>query len=220
MTRGTGHRSLALSGAMVCLFLVACGGAAVLEAPAYAQTDTPANPQANPSAVRSPSSYVIGPGDTLNVFVWQNPELSVSVPVRPDGKISTPLVQDMVAVGKTPSQLAADIEAVLSEYIRSPKVNIILTNPASALSQVRVIGQVTTPRGVPYREGMTVLDAVLEVGGLTPFAAGNRARLIRKTDGRDEEIDLDLDDLVRKGDLRENLEVRPGDLIIVPESFF
>jgi len=167
-----------------------------------------------------PSDYVIGPGDTLSVFVWQNPELSVSVPVRPDGKISTPLVQDMVAVGKTPSRLAADIETVLSEYIRSPKVNIILTHPASALSQVRVIGQVANPSGVPYREGMTVLDAVLHVGGLTPFAAGNRARLLRKTDGREEEIDLDLDDLVRKGDLRENLEVRPGDLIIVPESFF
>ena len=179
---------------------------------ALAQT---AVPQAEPG-----EDYVIGPGDTINVFVWQNPELSLTVPVRPDGKISTPLVQDMVAVGKTPSQLAADIETVLSEYIRSPKVNVILTNPASALNQVRVIGQVVTPSGVPYRDGMTVLDAVIAVGGLTPFAAGNRARLIRKVDGREEEIDLDLEDLVKKGDLRENIEVRPGDLIVVPESFF
>jgi polysaccharide export outer membrane protein len=185
---------------------------AFLQGPVLAQATAPA---ASPGA-----DYVIGPGDTINVFVWQNPELSITVPVRPDGKISTPLVQDMVAVGKTPSQLAADIETVLSEYIRSPKVNVILTNPASALNQVRVIGQVVTPSGVPYREGMTVLDAVIAVGGLTPYAAGNRARLIRKVDGREEDIDLDLEDLVKKGDLRENIEVRPGDLIVVPESFF
>ena len=210
-------RGLVLAG--LCLFAAACASTPAESVPASGAEPVLAQ-SASPPPVQQSADYVIGPGDTLNVFVWQNPELSVSVPVRPDGKISTPLVQDMVAVGKTPSQLAADIEVVLSEYIRSPKVNIILTNPASALNQVRVIGQVTNPTGVPYREGMTVLDVVLQVGGLTPFAAGNRARLVRKIDGREEEIELELDDLVRKGDLRENLEVRPGDLIIVPESFF
>ncbi len=127
--------------------------------------------QDSPSAAVG-SEYIIGPGDSLQVFIWRNAELSATVPVRPDGKISTPLVEDMVAVGKTPSKLARDIEAVLSEYIRSPQVNVIVTNAVSTFSQVRVLGQVTTPQAVPYREGMTVLDAVLAVGGLGEFAAG------------------------------------------------
>src|SRR5688572_6463782 len=127
----------------------------------------------------SRSDYVIGPGDTVQVFVWRNPELTTTIPVRPDGKISTPLVEDMVAVGKTPSQLARDIETVLSEYVRSPQINVIVTQPASALSQVQVIGQVVRPAPIPYRDGLTVLDAVLAVGGLGPFAAGNRAKIMR-----------------------------------------
>ncbi len=129
------------------------------------------------------ADYIIGPGDTLEVFVWRNPELSVTVPVRPDGKISTPLVEDMVAVGKTPPQLARDMETVLSEYVRSPKVNIIVTTAASAFSLVKVVGQVQKPSALPYREGMRVLDAVLAVGGLTQFASGNRARIVRDENG-------------------------------------
>ena len=129
--------------------------------------------------------YVIGPGDTVQVFVWRNPELSVTVPVRPDGKISTPLVEDLVAVGKTSSQLAREIEKALAEYIRSPQVNIIVTNPVSTYSQVKVIGEVVTPQSVPYREGLTVLDVVLAVGGLTEFAAGNRAKIVRHRTGQD-----------------------------------
>jgi polysaccharide export outer membrane protein len=168
----------------------------------------------------SSSEYVIGPGDTLQVFVWQNPELTVTVPVRPDGKISTPLVEDMLAVGKTPTQLARDVEKVLSEYVRSPKVNIIVTQPESAFSQVKVVGQVQKPAAVPYREGMTVLDALLAVGGLSTFAAGDRARLVRNINGKQTEIRVKLDKLVNDGDMSQNLALRPGDVLVVPQSRF
>jgi polysaccharide export outer membrane protein len=166
------------------------------------------------------NQYVIGPGDTVQVFVWRNPELSVTVPVRPDGKISTPLVEDLVAVGKTSSQLAREIEKALSEYIRTPQVNIIVTNPVSTYSQVKVIGEVVTPQSVPYREGLTVLDVVLAVGGLTEFAAGNRAKIVRQEQGKTVEIKVKLESLVRKGKVDENKALKPGDVLIVPESFF
>ena len=175
-------------------------------------------PQMEASAVAP--DYRIGPGDTLQIFVWRNPELTQSVPVRPDGKISTPLVEDMVAVGKTPSQLARDVERVLGEYIRSPQVNVIVTNPVSAFSQVKVIGQVTNPQSLPYREGMRVLDAILAAGGLTEFAAGNRGKIVRKVDGKDTEIKIKVEDLVNKGAMKHNLELKPGDVIVVPQSFF
>jgi polysaccharide biosynthesis/export protein len=164
--------------------------------------------------------YRIGPGDTLQIFVWRNPELTQSVPVRPDGKISTPLVEDMVAVGKTPSQLARDVEKVLGEYIRSPQVNVIVTNPLSAFSQVKVIGQVTNPQSLPYREGMRVLDAILSAGGLTEFAAGNRGKIVRKVNGKDTELRVKVEDLVNKGEMKYNLELKPGDVVVVPQSFF
>ena len=164
--------------------------------------------------------YVIGPGDTLQVFVWRNPELSTTVPVRPDGKISTPLVEDMVAIGKTPTVLARDIEKVLAEYVRSPQVNIIVTQPVSAFSQVRVIGQVTSPQALAYRQGMTVLDAILAVGGLAPFAAGNRAKVVRTENGKPREIKVRVDDLVNRGQMKHNLELQAGDVLVVPESFF
>ena len=173
-----------------------------------------------PAPAAAAADYRIGPGDTLQVFVWRNPELSVTVPVRPDGRISTPLVEDMTAVGKTPTQLARDIEKVLSEYVRSPQVNVIVTQPQSAFSQVKVIGQVLKPAPVPFREGMTVLDAVLAVGGLTNFAAGNRARLVRIQDGKHLEIPIKLDSLMNKGDMSQNLKLQPGDVLVVPESRF
>jgi polysaccharide biosynthesis/export protein len=166
------------------------------------------------------SDYIIGPGDTLQVFVWRNPELSVTVPVRPDGKISTPLVEDMVAVGKTSPQLARDMEKVLGEYVRSPKVNIIVTTAASAFSLVQVVGQVAHPSSLPYREGMTVLDAVLAVGGLGQFAAGNRSRIVRNVNGQETSIKIKLDDLVNNGDTRQNLPLMPGDMLVVPQSLF
>ena len=166
------------------------------------------------------SEYIIGPGDNLQVFIWRNAELSTAVPVRPDGRISTPLVEDMVAVGKTPSQLARDIEAVLAEYIRSPQVNVIVTNAVSTFSQVRVVGQVTTPQALPYREGITVLDAILLVGGLNEFAAANRGKIVRVLDGKQQEIKVRIGDVVNKGDLSQNLLLRPGDVLVVPESRF
>jgi polysaccharide export outer membrane protein len=172
-----------------------------------------------PAAVVAPD-YVIGPGDELQVFVWRNPELTITVPVRPDGKISTPLVEDMPAVGKTPVVLARDIEKVLSVYVKSPEVNIIITKPASAYSQVKVIGQVTHPGAVAYREGMTVLDAVLGVGGLANFAAGNRAHIVRMENGKEIQLAVKLDALENKGDMSQNLPLKPGDVIVVPESRF
>jgi len=165
--------------------------------------------------------YLIGPGDTLNVFVWRQPELSATVPVRPDGQISTPLVEDIVAVGKTPTQLARDIEAVLEEYIRTPQVTVIVEGFIGlASAQIRVLGQVTTPGPVAYRDGMTLLDVMLEAGGLAPFAAGNRSKLTRTVDGRVVETKLKLERLLEKGDLAENMPLRPGDIIVVPEAVF
>lgn len=165
-------------------------------------------------------AYVIGPGDTLQVFVWRNPELSTTVPVRPDGKISTPLVEDMIAIGKTPSQLATDVERVLSEYVKSPQVSVIVTQAVSVYSQIKVTGQVLHPQALPYREGMTVLDAILAVGGMAQFASGNRAKVVRNENGKQKEIRVRLVDLVNKGDMRQNLPLQAGDVLVVPESAF
>jgi polysaccharide biosynthesis/export protein len=179
---------------------------------------TPMAPQMAAPAVHD--DYVIGPGDTLQVYVFRNPELTVTLPVRPDGKISTPLVEDMVAVGKTPSMLARDVEKALSQYVRTPQVNVIVTQPQSAFSQVKIVGQVLRPQSLPYREGMTVLDVVLASGGLTDYAAGNRAVLDRVIDGKDEKIKLKIDKLVNHGDMTQNLPLRPGDTLFIPQSRF
>ena len=172
------------------------------------------------SAKAASADYIIGPGDVLQVFVWRNPELSVTVPVRPDGKISTPLVENMVAIGKSAQQLSRDMEGVLSEYVRSPKVNIIVTTAASAFSLVKVVGQVARPQAIPYREGMTVLDAVLSVGGLSQFASGNRARIVRIVNGQEQVIHVKLTDLMNNGDIHENVPLKPGDVVVVPQSMF
>ena len=195
------------------------GGACAAQDAASDQAQSPAPGQGQLSSADPGQNYLIGPGDALQIFVWRNPELSTTVPVRPDGKISTPLVEDMVAVGKTPSQLARDIERVLAEYIRSPQVNVIVSNPVSAFSQVKVIGQVTTPQSLPYREGMRVLDVVLQVGGLHQYAAGNRAKIVRMRDGKEIEIRVKLDDLINKGDMKQNLPLEPGDVLVVPQSW-
>jgi polysaccharide export outer membrane protein len=187
---------------------------------ASAPTPAPAPPPSPTEAKAPDSNYIIGPGDTLEVFVWRNPELSVSIPVRPDGKISTPLVEDMVAVGKTPPQLARDMEKVLSEYVRAPKVNIIVTTAASAFSLVKVVGQVQHPSALPYREGMRVLDAILAVGGLTQFASGNRARIVRMENGKETIIHVKVADLVNSGDVKQNELLKPGDVLVVPQSMF
>lgn len=173
------------------------------------------------AAVSGTGDYQIGPGDTLNIFVWRNEDLSVTVPVRPDGKISTPLVEDMIAVGKTPSELARDMEKVLSEYLRSPRVNVIVEGFVGTFSeQVRVVGQAAQPQSIPFRERMTLLDVMIEVGGLTAFAAGNRSKLVRVIDGETKEYRVRLDDLINKGDLEENMLMAPGDVIIIPEAMF
>jgi polysaccharide export outer membrane protein len=185
--------------------------------PAIAAEPPPAVLGADPGV---PADYRVGPGDTLKVYVFQNEELSATVPVRPDGKISTPLVEDMVAVGKSPSQLARDIEKSLAEYVKSPKVNVVVMVAASVFSQVKVIGQVKTPQALPYRDGMTVLDAVLAVGGLGQFAAGNRAHIVRTENGKQIEIKLKLDALVNSGDMKQNLSLKPGDVLVVPETRF
>ena len=179
-------------------------------------------PSANTGQTISvPENYQIGPGDTLEIFVWRNPEISTTVSVRPDGKISTPLVEDLVAVGKTPSELARDMEALLSVYIKAPSVNVIVSGFVGVLDeQIRVVGQAANPQAVPYQEGMTVLDVLIAVGGLGEFAAGNRAKLIRKTENGSIEYKLRLNDLLNKGEIEHNVDIEPGDVLIIPESYF
>jgi polysaccharide export outer membrane protein len=168
--------------------------------------------------------YVIGPLDELTINVWRNPELSAEkIQVRPDGRITTPLVNDMPAVGKTPAMLSEDIRLQLSQYIEDPLVSVIVTNFAGTFSQqVRVIGATEKPASIPYRANMTVLDAMIAVGGLSEFAAGNKAKLIRfdKQLGRQREYALRLGDLLKKGESRANVMLQPGDVIIIPESMF
>ncbi len=167
--------------------------------------------------------YVIGPMDELTIFVWRNPELGAQVQVRPDGRITTPLITDMPAVGKTPSMLAEDLKLQLSQYIQEPLVSVIVNKFAGTFSQqVRVVGATAKPASLPYRANMTLLDAMIAVGGLSEFAAGNRARLIRfdKESGKQAEFNLRLGDLLKKGDSKANVMLMPGDVIIIPESMF
>ncbi len=173
------------------------------------------------AAPKTTERYIIGPGDSLNIFVRDNPNLSTTVPVRPDGRISIPLVQSITAAGKTPDQLAGDLEKSLSRYIRSPLVTVIVKRFVGAYSQqVRVVGQATTPKSVPYRSGMTLLDVMIDVGGLTKFASGNSAKIIRHLhDGKEQTIPVRIGDLMN-GTIKDNVVMRPGDILIIPESFF
>ncbi len=165
--------------------------------------------------------YRIGPGDALQIFVWDHADLSTGVQVRPDGKISTPLVEDLQAAGRTPTELARDIESVLSEYVRSPVVTVIMQGfQGESQQQVRVVGQAAQPSAIQYRQGMTVLDVMIEVGGLSEFAAGNRSKIVRKVNGESVEIRVKLDDLLNDGRIEENVRMLPGDVLIIPESFF
>ena len=179
---------------------------------------------ASPVAAQVPTDvakYVIGPGDQLQISVWHNPELSTAVPVRPDGRISTPLVTDVVAAGRTPEELGHDIEARLKKYVSDPIVTVIVSSFVGPYSQqVRIVGEASQPKALPYLAHMTVLDAMIASGGLTPFASGNRAKLIRKVNGKDVSTTLRLSDLLKNGDLSANAELQPGDTIIIPQSFF
>lgn len=197
------------------LVLAACSSMGVGGGSLQAAPSTPAD------AAAAAPDYLIGPLDQLEIFVWRAPELSTNVTVRPDGRISTPLVEDMVASGKTPSILAKDLAEVLREYVRSPEVTVIVSNFSSTFDQqVRVLGEAQKPTALPYQAGMTTLDVMVAVGGLTEFAAGNRAVLIRGQGEDRQSYRLRLDDLLRKGNISANVPVLPGDVILIPESIF
>ena len=174
-----------------------------------------------PAVAASPDyRYVIGPLDTVNVVVWRNPELSGTVQVRPDGRISTPLVEDLQALGRNPVELARDLEKALAKYIRDPQVTVMVTNFAGSSSeQIRIVGEAAKPQAIPYRQNMTVLDVMIMVGGLTDFADGNRAVLVRGSE-KGTQYSVRLADLVRRGDISANVDVRPGDVLIIPQSWF
>lgn len=197
----------------LCLLLLGT----IASGPVRGQEQQGATPVAPPES----AGYLIGPGDTLQVFVWGQPDLSVTVPVRPDGRVSTPLIEDIQAVGRTPTQLASEMERVLAEYIRSPEVNVIVQEFVGTFGdQIRVLGQAAQPRAVPYRDSMTLLDVMIEVGGLTQFAAGNRGKVVRTVDGESKEFRVRLDDLMNRGRIKENMVMRPGDIVIIPEAVF
>lgn len=165
--------------------------------------------------------YRIGPGDNVIISVWRHPEVSLTVPVRPDGKITTPLVEDLPASGKTGTELARDIEKALAKYIQDPVVTVTITGFVGPYGeQIRVIGQAAKPQALAYREGMSVMDVVIAVGGLTDFAAGNKASIVRNVSGKQQKFPVRLNDLIRDGDLSANMPVRPGDILVIPESFF
>jgi polysaccharide export outer membrane protein len=173
-----------------------------------------------PAQAASPDyNYLIGPLDTLQINVWRNPDLSTTVPVRPDGKVSVPLVEDLPALGKNPTQLARDIEKAMGKLIRDPVVTVIVTTFNGPYSeQVRVVGEAAKPQALPYRQRMTLLDVMIAVGGLTDFADGNNASVLRAGDGK--QYNVRLKDLVRRGDVSANIEMKPGDVLIIPQSWF
>jgi polysaccharide biosynthesis/export protein len=188
------------------LMLVACSTAKYPPAPVAAATPE--------------YRYLIGPLDTVNIIVWRNPELSLSVPVRPDGYISTPLVEDLPAIGRNPTDLARDLEKALGKYSRDPVVTVVVTAFTGAASeQIRIVGEATRPQAIPYRQNMTLLDVMIQVGGLTDFADGNAAVLVRgKESGK--QYSVRIKDLIKRGDISANVDVRPGDVLIIPQGWF
>ena len=174
-----------------------------------------------PVAAATPDyNYIVGPGDTLNISVWRNPELSLSVPVRPDGKVTTPLVDELVAQGKTTLEIARDVEKALSKLVRDPVVTIIVTSFVGPYSQqIRVVGQAAKPQALPYKQKMTVLDVLIAVGGLTDFADGNAATITRASEGG-KRYSVRLRDLIKRGDISANVEMKPGDILLIPQGWF
>lgn len=184
-------------------------------------SNTPTYPPAPAQTAAYDWNYLVGPGDSVNVFVWRNPEVSGTFPVRPDGKMTMNLVEDMPASGKTPSQLARDIEKALSKYIQEPIVTVIVGGGVGPFDQqLRVVGEAAKPQALNYREKMTLIDLMIAVGGLTDFAAGNKAYILRTQDGKQTQLGVRLEDLLRGGDIRANVEMRPGDVLVIPESLF
>lgn len=177
-------------------------------------------PNAPQLAATPDYNYIVGPGDNLNISVWRNPELSMSVPVRPDGKIATPLVDDLVAQGKTSTEIARDIEKVLSKLVRDPVVTVIVTGFVGPYSeQIRVVGEAAKPQALPYKQKMTLLDVMIAVGGLTDFADGNGASIVRASEGG-AQYSVRIKDLVKRGDIAANVEMKPGDILIIPQGWF
>ncbi len=197
--------------AVASLSLLALGGCTApgpKDAPALAAPSEAAN-------------YLIGPGDSLQISVWRSPELSVTVPVRPDGRISTPLVEDIVAAGRTPAELGREIETRLKKFVSDPIVTVIVSSFVGPYSQqVRIVGEAVTPKAIPYSTHMTLLDAMIAAGGLTPYAAGDRAKLVRNVNGHQVSETVRLTDLLKDGDMSANTDLQPGDIIIIPQSFF
>jgi polysaccharide export outer membrane protein len=195
---------------LACLLVIGCS--------------TSEKPGMDVNPLREPASqadYIIGSGDDLNIFVWRNPELSVTVPVRPDGNISVPLVEDMQAAGKSPTVLARDIEEQFKHYIRDPVVTVMVTNFVGSYDrQIRVVGAAAKPQSLPYRTGMTLLDVMIAVGGLGEFAEGNKAKIVRQFNEKQMEIKVRLEDLIQDGDINSNVRMQPGDILIIPESWF
>lgn len=222
----TGRLSLCI--ALVALTLAAgCAKTSPANIPAVsaASTSLPTTPGPSPGAAEAAqdnnTTYVIGPGDALYIFVYDSPQLSLEVPVRPDGRISTPLIPEMIAAGKTPSQLAKDLTERLRQYVKDPNVTVIVRGFVGPLSrQVRVIGEAAEPQAIPYRDHMTVLDVMIMTKGLTRYAAGNRAVIVRRVDGKQETIHVRLSDLLKDGDINENVELQPGDTLIIPQAWF
>jgi len=205
-------RALRIGAVGLSALLAGCSG---LQKP-----DHPELPVATGDAQYS-TRYRIAPGDTVQIFVWRNPEVSTSVPVRPDGILSAPLLEEIPAAGKTPAELARDLEAELSTYLRDPLVTVIISGfQGSFPEKIRVIGETEDPESVLYRDSMTLLDLMIETGGLTKFADGNAAILIRVVDGEQKQFRLRLDDLILDGDITANVDMRPGDIIIIPEAWF
>lgn len=198
--------------------LAACALVVLAGACATGGNYPPAPPKAE---IRGAPDYLIGPGDTLSIQVWRNPEVSTTVTVRPDGKFNSPLVDDIVAANKTPTQLERDLEKHLAKFIQDPIVTVMVTGFSGPYSQqIRVIGQAAKPQALQYRERMSLMDVMIAVGGITDFAAGNKATIVRTYGGKQQQFSVRLEDLIRGGDITANVEMMPGDILIIPESFF
>ncbi len=210
MTRSIGSTARAAFGALLCSL------AGVLAGCASVASGLPPAPQ---SAATQDYSYIVGSGDALNITVWRNPELNMTVTVRPDGKISTPLINDLVVQGKTPAQIQEDIQKGLGKYVIDPNVSVVVTSFIGPYSQqIRVIGEAARPQFLPYKQQMTLLDVMIAVGGLTDFAAGNDATILRTSEHA--QYAVRLKDLIKRGDISANVEMKPGDVLIIPQSFF
>ncbi|MEW5965729.1 MAG: XrtA/PEP-CTERM system exopolysaccharide export protein [Pseudomonadota bacterium] len=202
-------KSIALAGvALAVVVMAGCSG-------------TPTYPPAPERTGQVDWNYLIGPGDSVQVFVWRNPEVSGSFPVRPDGKMTMNLIEDLQASGKTPTQLARDIEKALAKFIQEPIATVIVAGGVGPFDQqIRVVGEAAKPQALNYREKMSLIDLMIAVGGLTDFAAGNKAYILRTVDGKQQRLGVRLEDLLKGGDVSANVDMRPGDVLVVPESLF